>query len=69
MMDIPFWSLIPAVTTEPKDRESMSVVGRTCAGVGNALVTVFAMRSVQLIGGGIDKASERTENSQKRTKK
>ena len=60
MMDIPFWSLIPAVTTEPKDRESMSVVGRTCAGVGNALVTVFAMRSVQLIGGGIDKASERT---------
>ena len=59
MMDIPYWSLIPAVTTEPKDRESMSVVGRTCAGVGNALITVFAMRSVQLIGGGIDKASER----------
>ena len=59
MMDIPYWSLIPAVTKEPKDRESMSVVGRTCAGVGNALITVFAMRSVQLIGGGIDKASER----------
>ena len=60
MMDIPYWSLIPAVTSEPKDRESMSVVGRTCAGVGNALITVFAMRSVQLIGGGIDKASERS---------
>ena len=59
MMDIPYWSLIPAVTKEPKDREAMSVVGRTCAGVGNALITVFAMRSVQLIGGGIDKASER----------
>jgi len=59
MMDIPFWSLIPAVTDEPKDRESMSVVGRTCAGVGNALITVFAMRAVQVLGGGIDKASER----------
>lgn len=60
MMDIPYWSLIPAVTKEPKDRESMSVVGRTCAGVGNAIITIFAMRTVQLIGGGIDKASERT---------
>ena len=59
MMDIPYWSLIPAVTKEPKDRENMSVVGRTCAGIGNALVTVFAMRSVQLLGGGIDRASER----------
>ncbi len=60
MMDIPYWSLIPAVTKEPKDRENMSVVGRTCAGVGNALITVFAMRSVQLLGGGIDRASERS---------
>ena len=58
MMDIPYWSLIPAVTTEPSERETLSVVGRTCAGIGNALVTVFAMRSVQLIGGGITKANE-----------
>ncbi len=59
MMDIPYWSLIPAVTKEPKERESISVVGRTCAGIGNALITVFAMRSVQLIGGGISVAQER----------
>ncbi len=52
MMDIPFWSIIPAVTHEPKDRETMSVVGRTCAGVGNALITIFAMPVVQAIGGG-----------------
>ena len=58
MMDIPYWSLIPAVTKEPAEREAISVVGRTCAGVGNALITVFAMRSVQLIGGGITKANE-----------
>lgn len=59
MMDIPYWSLIPAVTKEPKEREAISVVGRTCAGIGNAIVTVFAMRSVQLIGGGITVAQER----------
>ena len=29
MMDIPYWSMIPAVTDTPKDRENLSVVGRT----------------------------------------
>ena len=37
MMDIPYWSMIPAVTRTPKDRENLSMVGRTCAGVGSAL--------------------------------
>lgn len=55
MMDIPFWSMIPAVTRAPKDRERMSVVGRTCAGVGNALITVFAIKSVALLGKGNDR--------------
>ena len=36
MMDIPYWSMIPAVTRTPKDRENLSMVGRTCAGVGSA---------------------------------
>lgn len=60
MMDIPFWSIIPAVTKQPKDREKISVVGRTCAGIGNALITVFAMKSVQMLGGGTTHAAERT---------
>lgn len=59
MMDIPFWSIIPAITQEPKDRERISVVGRTCAGVGNALITVFAMKLVQVLGGGTSHANER----------
>ena len=36
MMDIPYWSMIPAVNRTPADRENLSVVGRTCAGVGSA---------------------------------
>lgn len=52
MMDIPYWSMIPAVTAEPHDRERLSVVGRTCAGVGNALITIGTVMSVSLLGGG-----------------
>ena len=52
MMDIPYWSMIPAVTDNAKDRESMSVVGRTCAGVGNALITVGTVIAVAALGSG-----------------
>ena len=55
MMDIPYWSMIPAVTDNAKDRESMSVVGRTCAGVGNALITIGTIMSVALLGGGSER--------------
>ena len=41
MMDIPYWSMIPAVTRTPVDRENLSVVGRTCAGVGSALIAML----------------------------
>ena len=51
-MDIPYWAMIPAVTETPRDREDLSVIGRTCAGVGNAIITVGALKSVYLLGGG-----------------
>ena len=56
MMDIPYWSMIPAVTSTPADRENLSVVGRTCAGVGSALVAMFTMLLVGALGG----SNERT---------
>ena len=51
MMDIPFWSMIPAVTEKPSDREQLSVIGRTCAGVGSALIQVGTVLCVALLGG------------------
>ncbi len=51
MMDIPYWSMIPAVTKTPEDRENLSVVGRTCAGVGSALIAMFTMLLVGVLGG------------------
>lgn len=60
MMDIPYWSMIPAVTRTPADRENLSVVGRTCAGVGSALIVavifvvteILCCASVKETGGG-----------------
>ena len=52
MMDIPYWSMIPAVTDTPKDRENLSVVGRTCAGIGSAVVQVGTLLAVAALGGG-----------------
>ena len=52
MMDIPYWSMIPAVTEKPSDREQLSVIGRTCAGVGSALIQVGTVLCVSLLGKG-----------------
>ena len=51
MMDIPYWSMIPAVTSTLKDRENLSVIGRTCAGVGSALIQMGALLLVGILGG------------------
>ena len=53
MMDIPYWSMIPAVTRTPKDRENLSMVGRTCAGVGSALSALFRNDQAMVVVGSI----------------
>ena len=52
MMDIPYWSMIPAFAKDGKERESLSTLGRTCAGVGSAIVTVVTVKAVQILGQG-----------------
>ncbi|WP_367923989.1 glycoside-pentoside-hexuronide (GPH):cation symporter [uncultured Ruthenibacterium sp.] len=51
LMDIPFWSMIPAITKAGRDRENLSVIGRTCAAVGYAVPTVLTMLLVVRLGG------------------
>lgn len=51
MMDIPYWSMIPAFTKSGKEREGLTTLARSCAGVGSALVTIFTMMIVHAIGG------------------
>lgn len=46
MMDIPYWSMIPAFTEGGKERENLSTLARSCAGVGSAIVTIITMKCV-----------------------
>lgn len=52
MMDIPYWSMIPAFTEGGKEREGLSTLARSCAGVGSAVVTIITMKCVYLLGQG-----------------
>ncbi len=51
MMDIPYWSMIPAFTEGGKEREGLTAMARSCAGVGSALITVITMLVVPVLGG------------------
>ena len=51
MMDIPYWSMIPAFTEGGKEREGLTTLARSCAGVGSAVVTIVTMMAVHAIGG------------------
>ena len=50
LMDIPFWSMIPAITAPGKERENLSVIGRSCAAVGYAGPTILTMLLVVRLG-------------------
>lgn len=50
MMDIPYWSMIPAFTQGGKERENLSALARSCAGVGSALITIVTVIAVAAIG-------------------
>ena len=58
MMDIPYWSMIPAFTEGGKEREGLSALGRSCAGVGSALVTILTVMAVTGIGTALTAKSD-----------
>ena len=51
MMDIPYWSMIPAFTEAGKERENLTTLARSCAGVGSAIITIVTMLAVHALGG------------------
>jgi melibiose permease len=52
LMDIPYWSMIPAITQNSKDRENISVIARSCAGLGFAVPTALTLLVVPILGRG-----------------
>ncbi|MCM1496599.1 MAG: glycoside-pentoside-hexuronide (GPH):cation symporter [Bacteroides sp.] len=52
MMDIPYWSMIPAFTEGGKEREGLSTLARSCSGVGSAIIIVITVKCVSILGQG-----------------
>ncbi len=50
MLDIPYWCMIPAFTEGGKERENLTTLARSCAGVGSAIITIVTMIAVQALG-------------------
>ena len=50
MMDIPYWSMIPAFTQSGKEIEGLSAFARSCAGIGSALISIITVMSVAALG-------------------
>ena len=59
MMDIPYWSMIPALTESGRERESLTTLARSAAGVGSALVSVLTVKLVQVLGAALGGANAR----------
>ncbi len=50
MMDIPYWSMVPAFTEGGKEREGLSALARSCAGVGSAIISIITVMVVSALG-------------------
>ena len=50
MMDIPYWSMVPAFTEAGKEREGLSALARSCAGVGSAIISIVTVMAVSALG-------------------
>ena len=42
LADIPYWSMVPSFTSDPKERNLISTVARAFSGIGQGLVTIGA---------------------------
>lgn len=52
LMDIPYWSMIPALTDDEKERDTISVIPRIFASVAWMLIGYWGLPLVKLLGEG-----------------
>jgi Na+/melibiose symporter-like transporter len=55
MMDIPYWSMIPAFTEGGKEREGLTTLARSAAGVGSAVISILTVMCVASLGNAFSK--------------
>lgn len=54
MIDIPYWSMVPALTSDPQKRNVVSAIPRFFSGFGQIIVSVFTVQMVAMLGKGND---------------
>lgn len=54
IMDIPYWSMIPALSSDKEEREKISVIPRIFASFGALTITTFGLTLIAKLGGGND---------------
>ncbi|MFH5881169.1 MAG: glycoside-pentoside-hexuronide (GPH):cation symporter [Candidatus Izemoplasmataceae bacterium] len=52
LMDIPFWSMIPALTQSQKDRETITVLTRFFTSIGYFIIAAGYLNLASFLGGG-----------------
>ncbi len=52
MTDIPYWSMVPALTSDPQRRNVVAAVPRFFSGGGQLIISVFTVQMVRLLGKG-----------------
>ena len=58
MADIPYWSMVPSFTSDPKDRNMVSPVARTFSGFGQGLITILTPMILPLLSTGMQKTDK-----------
>ena len=53
MADIPYWSMVPSFTSDPKDRSLVSTVARAFSGLGQGIITVATPIILPLLSTGM----------------
>lgn len=59
MADIPYWSMVPSFSNDPKERNTISTIARTFSGIGQGIVTIFTPFALILFGSGTTQAEKK----------
>ena len=54
MADIPYWSMVPSFTNDPKDRNLVATVARTFSGIGQGLISILTPIVLPLLSSGME---------------
>ena len=54
MADIPYWSMVPSFTNDPKDRNFVATVARTFSGIGQGLISILTPIILPILSSGME---------------